>query len=55
MRSAAAASIWSMLDTCESCVIGWVKLRTYCMNAWTSPMVMEPPIARKAPTTTTAT
>ena len=55
MRSAAAASIWSMLDTWESCVMGCVKLRTYCMNACTSPMVMEPPTARNAPTTTTAT
>ncbi len=44
-----------MLPTFASCEMGWVKLRTYCMNAWMSPMEMVPAVASPAPTTTTPT
>ena len=32
-RSAAAVMLCSMLDTCASCWMGWVKFLTYWMNA----------------------
>ena len=38
----------SMLDTCASCWMGWVKLRTYWIKAWISPMVMMPLAAKNA-------
>ena len=37
-RSAAAAVDWSWFATLATCEIGWLKLLTYCMNAWISPM-----------------
>ena len=52
---AAAAMLCSMLDTCASCWMGWVKLRTYWIKAWISPMVMMPLAAKMLPTMATAT
>ena len=54
-RSAAAAMLCSMLETCASCWMGWVKFRTYWMKAWISPMVMTPRTAKMLPATATAT
>ena len=54
-RSEAAAILCSMLLTWASCWMGWVKLRTYWMNAWMSPMVMMPRAAKMLPETATAT
>ena len=54
-RSAAAAMLCSMLDTCASCWMGWVKFLTYWIKAWISPMVMMPWAAKMLPTTATAT
>ena len=54
-RSAAAAMLCSMLDTCDSCWMGWVKFLTYWMKAWMSPMVMVPLAAKMLPTMATAT
>ena len=45
----------SMLDTCDSCWMGWVKFLTYWMKAWMSPMVMVPLAAKMLPTMATAT
>ncbi len=36
-------------------VIGWVNIREYWMNAWTSPMLIWPDATRSPPTTATAT
>ena len=45
-RSAAAAVDCRMFMFCAIMEIGWLKLRTYVMNDWISPTVIDPFIAR---------
>jgi hypothetical protein len=54
-RSADATPDCSRFDMDATCVIGWVNIRLYWMNACTSPSVIWPEATRRPPTTATAT
>ena len=54
-RSADAMPDCSRLAIEATWVSGWVNIRVYWMNAWTSPRLMVPLATRSPPTTAMAT